>query len=72
MARNIEIKAALSDIALIYERLRQTAAHGPEVLMQKDIFYRMIIYRWFAVFETLIRKPFALFIFAALAGIRRP
>ena len=41
MARNIEIKAALSDIALIYERLRQTAAHGPEVLMQKDIFYRM-------------------------------
>src|SRR5687767_9949402 len=40
MARNIEIKAAVRDLAPVEARARAIATHGPQDLVQDDTFFR--------------------------------
>jgi predicted adenylyl cyclase CyaB len=40
MARNIEIKARIADLALIEARVAGLAQHGPEQIAQDDTFFR--------------------------------
>jgi len=40
MAKNIEIKAIIDDIENLYRKIKKISTEGPELLIQKDIFYK--------------------------------